>query len=355
MNNNAFKDLVRSYGGSSSGNSSKEIARKAVEEEFRKKKKRKHSGDVDSSDDDEDDRRSFHKKAGKRQQKEEGNESDNNAEAIQKDLASRYRDRAKERREGKVGKDSDTKTDEGASNNFLIVPHNKKGLDLTLIRKERVALQSKSGGGNRQLATVGNAGDRDKSKVRAKLPTIDEAYEILQAFLSRNEKKNFMDDDYDDYGSLISISNGVSEYLGEIINWKTLDVSTFEGESSSGASARNSLHYTKFSLAIDGHPSDWIRAWENPRQYTTSRGNATGGSLSSPPLVSADLVNKIDRVFRNKNIIREEMMKRKSLNPNQSENAVKESKVRQTVEDESKGVSVDDEESDEDMFGGLDD
>ena len=144
-------------------------------------------------DDDEDDRRSFHKKAGKRQQKEEGNESDNNAEAIQKDLASRYRDRAKERREGKVGKDSDTKTDEGASNNFLIVPHNKKGLDLTLIRKERVALQSKSGGGNRQLATVGNAGDRDKSKVRAKLPTIDEAYEILQAFLSRNEKKNFME------------------------------------------------------------------------------------------------------------------------------------------------------------------
>ena len=97
-----------------------------------------------------------------------------------------------------------------------------------------------------------------------------------------------------------------------------------------------------------------MRAWENPRQYTTSRGNASGGSLSSQ-LVKADLVNSIDRVFRHKNSIREEMMKRKTLNCEQSQKIVKEDRARQPVKDESKDVAADDDESDEDMFGELDD
>ena len=345
MDNNAFKDLVRSYGGSSSGQSTKEIARKAVEEEFRKKRKRKSADVDDSSDEDEDDRQSYNKKDNKRQQKEEKSQSDDEAAAIQKDLASRYRDRAKERREGNV-----TKTEDGTSNNFLIVPHNKKGLDLSLVRKERVALQSRSGGGNRQPTTAGSTGD---SQIRDEVPSMDKAYEILQAYLARNNKIKSTDDD-DEYVFPTSISNGLSEYLGEIINWKSLDVSTFEGESSSGASARNSLQKTKFSLAIDGHPSDWVRAWENPRQYTLSRGDASGGSLSSP-MVPASVVNKIDRIFRNKNSIREEMMKRKTLKAEQVAKIIKEDKSRKTVADKSNGAPVDDDDSDEDMFGGLDD
>ena len=364
MNNNAFKDLVRSYGGKNYGKSSKEIARKAVEEEFRKKK-RKHADY--SSDEDDDNRQSSYNKVGKGHQQEEIKKRDHDdAKAIQKDLSSRYRDRAKERREGKVAntdEDTDQKNDAGSgvSNDFLIVPHNIKGLDLALARKERDALQSRSSGESRQSTTAANAGDTDEgdfertNKIRDQVPTLNQANQILQAYLLTEYGKTANDGNYDDYSSPITISNGIAEYLSEIVNWKTLDISTWEGEPVSGAAARNSLQHTNFSLAIDGNPSDSTRAWEIPRQYTLSRGNASGGVASSPPLLPIDLINKIDRVFLNKNFIREQMMKRQTLKSNQSRTTVNGKKERKVVADKNNNVEIDDDQSDEDMFGGLED
>jgi len=334
MNNNAFRDLVRSHG---EKNSSKAIARKAVEDEFRKKK-RKRSGDADSSSDEEED---DHKYKNKRKQKEEKEPEEDDAEAIQKDLSSRYRDRAKERRDGRA---DETETTEASNNNFLIVPHNIKGLDLALARKERTALQSKSGGENQKPTTAANAGEDDAegaSKIRDKLPTLEQAHEILQAFLSKDKNKT-TNDDYDEYDFPSSLSSGIVEYLGELFNWKTLDVSTWEAE---GTAAGKSLQHTKFSLAIDGHPLDSLKAWQIPREYTQSRGGSSGGS--SPSLSPVDLMNKIDAFFSRKNLIRAKMMERQTPKSDQGRARITDTKETKIIAD--KGGSSGD-ESDDDMF-----
>ena len=334
MNNNAFRDLVRSHG---EKNSSKAIARKAVEDEFRKKK-RKRSGDADSSSDEEEDDNKY---KNKRKQKEEKEAEEDDSEAIQKDLSSRYRDRAKERREGRA---DETTTEEASNNNFLIVPHNIKGLDLAFARKERTALQSKSVGENQKPATAANAREDDAegaSKIRDKLPTLEQAHEILQAFLSKDKNKT-TNDDYDEYNFPSTLSSGIVEYLGELFNWNTLDVSTWEAE---GGAAGKSLQHTKFSLAIDGHPSDSLKGWQIPREYTLSRGGSSGGS--SPALLSVDLMNKIDAVFSRKNLIRAKMMERQTPKSDQGRARITDTKETQITADKD-GSSGD--ESDDDMF-----
>jgi len=362
MDNNAFKDLVRSYGQDNAGSSSKAIARKAVEEEFRKKK-RKRSGDADSSSDEDDDDDEYNKKSKLKQQEQDEDEEDD-VEAIQKDLASRYRDRAKERREGKVGDTTTTNenTTEG-SNNFLIVPHNINGLDLELIRKERLSLQSKSGGGIQKssttaadtMGTTTDNKDQDERKIRDTMPSLKEAHEILQAFLSRDKEKMASNADFDEYDFPTTLSSGIVEYLGELFNWKTLDVSTWDEEpTGSGAAARKSLQHTKFSLAIDGHPSDSLKAWQIPRQYTLSRGGGASGG-SSQALLPIELIHKIDTVFRKKNAIRDEMMERQTVKSDQGRTKTFDKKETQIVAEKTDSLGDDDDESDDDMFGGLDD
>ena len=360
MDNNAFKDLVRSYGdkNSSSKNgssSSKAIARKAVEEEFRKRK-RKHTrgGDLSSSDEDEDHRPS-HKK-GKSQQEYESHEKDgDDAQAIQKDLSSRYRDRAKERREGKLGEDAAV-TDNVASDNLLIVPHNKKGLDLSLIRKERLDHHTKSGRGNSKLVTAvttktGHSNEQEITskidsvdEVRDQLPTIDEANQILEDFVLCSDHENTNDDKN---GNIPTnhLNNNLVKYLKELVSWNTLDVSSWEGES---ANAGHSLQQTRFSFAIDGNPSDPTRAWEIPRQYTMSR-NFSGGSVS---LFTNVMMNKINLVFQNQNLIRKKMMERETTTTTSSRGIDRKEGSTSIMNDNNCGAE--DESDDDDMFGGLD-
>ena len=372
MNNNAFKDLVRARIGSTS---SKAIARKAVEEEFRKKKRRRPGGGGDlSSSDEEDDYESSHKKKGKRQQEDENEKKDgDDAEAIQKDLSTRYRDRAKERREGKLSATS-TSTDEttaataadpGASNSLLIVPHNIKGLDLALVRKERLELRTKSGGENRKsttATTIDNEGKESTSKIksidetRVKMPTtLDQATRILQDFLATDNGRNTNDSYNEDDSLPVILSNGLVEYLSEIVSWKTLDISTWEGgPTDSKAVASKSLQYTKFALAIDGSPSDPMRAWEIPRQYT--QGGGSGGVASSSGLLPTDVMNKINTVFRKQNSIREEMMERQTSKARWTRIDLKKDTPTPAGKDNYNDLNAgaDDDESDDDMFGGLD-
>jgi hypothetical protein len=352
MNNNAFKDLVRSHGGKkSSSTSSKAIARKAVEEEFRKKK-RKRSGDGSSSEEDDDN--NYNKKIGRRKRPEENgpadDDGDDDAEAIQKDLSSRYRDRAKERREGKVADNTaDDNTagagDINASNSLFIMPRSVKGLDLALARRERLELQTKKSAGGHSSST-GLEGDKDGKEIRDKIPTSDQAQKILQAFVSRGTDKT-IDDSYDENSLPTMLSDGLVDYIKEMLSWKALDISTWEGGHTTGANVSNSLQNTKFSMAIDGNPSDVSRAWEIPRQYTLSKGiGGVGGLSSSPALLSADVMNRVDAVFRYQNSIREKMMERQTPNVgNRSASVNSDAKTQPTA-----GKDGSDDESDEDMF-----
>jgi hypothetical protein len=105
MNNDAFQKLVRER---ATEKSSKEIAREAVEQEFRqdkrKRKRRRGAGgssdeDGDGSDSDIDD---DHKQKKEEEQKEQQQQEDRSKKGAGKKekASSKYRDRAKERREG---------------------------------------------------------------------------------------------------------------------------------------------------------------------------------------------------------------------------------------------------------------
>lgn len=108
MNNDAFQKLVRER---ASEKSSKEIAREAVEEEFqqhsksqrnRGSKRKKKGGGGGSSDEDDDsdvddDRK---RKKDEKQQKQEQDKQSKQGAGKKEKVASKYRDRAKERREG---------------------------------------------------------------------------------------------------------------------------------------------------------------------------------------------------------------------------------------------------------------
>ncbi|KAL3945524.1 MAG: hypothetical protein SGBAC_000423, partial [Bacillariaceae sp.] len=100
MNHQGFSSLLNksSEGSKKSGNSStKAIARKAVEDEFKRNRGRKRSGHGgDSSDEEDEDRRD----RGKKKHKAEEEEDDTF------EFSQDYRDRAKERREGKPPADT---------------------------------------------------------------------------------------------------------------------------------------------------------------------------------------------------------------------------------------------------------
>jgi len=408
MNNDAFKNLVRTEAkkGALAG-SSKVIARKAVEEEFRKKKKRRRGGGgyASSSDEDgdDDDRQSSKKNSKKQQQQEEDKKKkEDDAKAIEKDLSARYRDRAKERREGKLAA---TTTDESstaaaataaaASNNFLIIPHNIKGLDLELARKERRELQTRYGGGNNNRSTptatttTTTKENKDKastdeteincSKTRKEMPTMDQAKQILKDFLSLdssidnnndNDNSNYNNNNNNDHDDRsIILRSGMVEYLNEILSWKNFDITSWDGattttsDDSGGttttaattgtAAAGKSLQRTKYSLAIDGNPSDPTRAWEIPRQYTLSDGGGGGGIFSSA-LLTSDVMNRIDAIFRSRNSIRDEMMEeRKSISTARGHS--QKATDKDNNDNNNKMEDDDDESDDDDIFGGLDD
>mmetsp|Transcript_11209 Transcript_11209/g.16449 ORF Transcript_11209/g.16449 Transcript_11209/m.16449 type:complete len:419 (-) Transcript_11209:98-1354(-) len=128
MNNEAFRDLVR-------GKSTKEIAREAVEDEFRRKEKRKRRVDDCSSDDDNTQGKQPHKKK-KKEDRQFEKEDKTEQDTFQ--YSKQYRDRAKERREGK-----NLKSLEMGDSVLMKYPfggcdtttHITKGLDVTLARK----------------------------------------------------------------------------------------------------------------------------------------------------------------------------------------------------------------------------
>uniref|UniRef100_A0A7S4AVL0 RED-like N-terminal domain-containing protein n=1 Tax=Pseudo-nitzschia australis TaxID=44445 RepID=A0A7S4AVL0_9STRA len=418
MDNNAFKNLVRTHNtATSSSSSSKAIARKAVEEEFQKKKKRKRGGYASSSDDDDDDRTSRSSKSKRKQQGDNNDQQadgkDDDAKAIQKDLSARYRDRAKERREGKpaatngdndsgigaglgaddgvgIGSSSNDNNNNNNNNNngLLIIPHNIKGLDLALARKERRELLQKK---QTTLATKENSTDNADTKnettasttVRTELPSMDQAHHILEEFLSSsssssstagkkdNNKNDYRRDRSRPYPIRDYLSKNMVEYLEEILRWKKFDITSWDcgdetktTNTTTGTTraAGRSVQQTKYALAIDGNPLDATRAWEIPREYTLS-GFGGRGSANTPSLTIVEM-NRIDAVFCHRNSMREKQKLLLQLKDNQKSFARSKQGGRRRRHSEKKNSvekfnttksAVDDDEDNDDMFGGLDD
>lgn len=321
MNNEAFKDLVQKQ---RLGPSTKEIARRAVEEEeSRKQKKRRRRGGrggpyESSSDEDDDDdpakQQRNMKKIKDGEQSTTGDHNDVDDHKQQKEeLASRYRDRAKERREGKdtqivaVG----DKKDDVDPYEFLIVPHNKKGLDLSLVRMERQGL-AKAGSGTatespsavqRQNVSLPD----DETPIVKELPDIVEAERTLRdsvAYSSPNIPASNM-----------SQNRSVLEYIRGLLDWTVDWNHTSKLDAVTCGTAGRTLQHTNYSMAIDGHPSDKARAWEVPRQVTRSGvsasgvGNNTRYFDASPVLITCDLLSQVDRVFQGRRRILNAMKK----------------------------------------------
>jgi hypothetical protein len=114
MNNEEFRKLIKSSAGTSQkeekGKSTKEIVREVVEQEFRERrrrnKKRGRDEDYFSDDDDDDNEDDDRRTRDQKEQTSKGNKSNNDETAafkVKKDQTKKpkYRDRAKERREGK--------------------------------------------------------------------------------------------------------------------------------------------------------------------------------------------------------------------------------------------------------------
>ncbi|KAG7361453.1 hypothetical protein IV203_036553 [Nitzschia inconspicua] len=372
MDNDAFQDLVRKQVGSSS----KEIARKAVEDEFRKKKKRKRGGGYASSSDEEEDKddvnhdNNKNRKSKKGKQEEEDMEAEKErAKAVEEDLAKRYRDRAKERREGDAaaaaagGGGTINAIDVGDNNKvsqmeFLIVPHNKKGLDLSLIRKERQGLKKKHQPSNSTTASsLDSKAHADIVQVvRKELPSREDAMEILQDFVNDNNKYYYHCHSSSVSSSSVSLNKGLAEYLREFVKWTNEPIHGKHDTVSCSATGRT-LQNTKFAFAIDGHPSDTARAWQSPRQFTISSTSTTSSSSASS-MLTRDVLDQIERVFERRKRVLEDMKQQQPNALSSSKSTSKEnneSSGKQDTTKEDSIVKVEEFDEDDDIFGGLDD
>jgi hypothetical protein len=323
MDNQAFKDLVQKQ---RRGRSTKEIARRAVEEEeSRKQKKRRKRGgggrtgggyQSSSDEDDENDDQTKRKKAkvGGEQSSDPGNHPNdvgNDHKQQAEELALRYRDRAKERREGKdtqVVAHGDKKSDDANDDNnggdddpleFLIVPHNKKGLDLSLVRKERQGLGGKVGSGTLTdtHSAIQSTSLRDaETLIVRELPDLVEAEHTLRDFVASHSPNHSTRNSSSQNRSMLEYMRGLLDWT---IDWNDppkLDAVTC-------GTAGTTLQHTNYSMAIDGHPSDMVRAWEVPRQGTRSRLSSSGTGNNtfvhpSPLLITWDLLSQVDHVFQ---------------------------------------------------------
>ena len=231
MDNDAFKTLVRNR---AQIKSTKQIAREAVEaEERRKKKKRKRGGGGDSSsEEEEEDRRRAKTKDDRPQFMPRSVPT-----ALQ--LSTNYRDRAKERREGRREKEDDFT--EGASDEVS----RENGLDLLMAREIKGALQ--------KTDKVGSL--KSGVPVTKNIPTVEEAYEIL-----RNATNGKLS---------IELGTSLSDYIHKLVQ---------SSEEPSPKQIRcgipgKSIQRSLLVFALDGNPSDYVRAWEIPREATNPNPN----------------------------------------------------------------------------------
>jgi hypothetical protein len=299
MDNDGSQEIVRKRANQLSGtSSSKEIARKVVEEEFRRKKKRNrgggggHNNYASSSDeDDNDNHNKVDRRARKSMKMDKDEEKKESAKSIEEDHATRYRDRAKERREGRFAIDEREKESTSSPQpDLLIIPHNKKGLDINLIRKEQQRIKAQS---IPLKASPTAKFTRDVFNVGKEMPSMEEAMQILREFV----QDSFLP------STTMSFSQGITEYIREYVKW-TNEHFVGKYDSVSCGTVGRTLQNTGFAFAIDGNPCDPARAWQRPRQYTTS---SISTSFSTTPMLTSGILDQIVSVFHKRKLLLSEM------------------------------------------------
>jgi hypothetical protein len=326
MNNESFRKLVRDR---AQIKSTKQIAREAVEDEFQRnnKKKRKRGGGGDSSAEEEEDEEGENDRRGrpKRDGKEQEEEED--------ESANKYRDRAKERREGKVDATMAV-IDETTSNNDTTragsVP--LKGLDRSLARKVKKELQT-----NNYEPTESSSSKPGTIEVRS-LSTAEESKRLLREFVKTSSSDH----------STVVVTSGILEYLGQLLA-KNEDYSTKTVEY--GVAGRT-LQRSRLALALNCHPANITRAWEAPREITNPNHSNQEPLIHRPPQLGSELISRIKLAFINKSkkgwTNRQDTTVGKNSETQNSDVAKANGGVPNAIGDESDC-------DDEDIFGGLND
>jgi len=334
LNHQGFSTLLQKQssggGGSNKGttSSTKAIARKAVEEEWKRNQKRKRSGHGGDSSDEEDDDRGKHDRKNQKNEEEE----DDIFEYSQD-----YRDRAKERREGKPPADtvSDVK-DESVDPTDPALPPPTKGLDLSLARKLRKEMKEMGVNGKKET---------DGPPIFTELPTMEQATSTLESIASEDvtsSASSLIDSTTLDYiQGLVKLQNQAAQPQSSI----------------SCTLAGKKIQLSRLVVNLNGNISDLKRSWEIPREVTNSNpGNMAQPCLDLPMIQKIEAILKPTKKSRNpiassnNNKILDTLKQREDeveASKSSSQTAPK-STIQET---EAQGSD----EDDDDIFGGMDD
>lgn len=356
MNNEGFQKMVRDR------TSTKAFARAAVEAEFkRKKKKRKRGGSDDDYLSDSDDERGKDRRRGaaaKSHNTKEEQESDKASshlmfrpqqvkETSEQGGESKYRDRAKERRENIQPVQDDGLFDELLTKSDMSDSGLKsKGLDLTLVRKAKQELAKDDTPTAAAAAAAGESFEGETASgdaTTSRLPTKEEATLAILKFAQNPSM-------------IPSLSTGLYEYLTLYAELLTMRSANFSKTASSVACGRAGkvVQQTRLAFAMDGQPSDRLRAWEIPRPLV----NSATKDYSPIPVVNDQLLQSIDEFCQRRSRNRAY----KATFPNRSLLQTTEPPVDKKIDpllqekkQDNMGVDKSDDDDDDDIFGGLDD
>ena len=327
MNNDGFAEMVRKRSGVSS---TKEIARKAVEDDWKRSKKRKRKGGggggSSSESDYEDDRqRSKRDKMSRKLDRDDDEEDDDDDD--DDELSTEYRDRAKERREGKLDKEEENATKDNNTTSSLFPT---RGLDLSLARKIRKEMKDT----NNLEQTENN--DKVSGDFKS-LPSMEDAFSTL---------KDFANDGNDD-SSTAAIVIYVRKILGQTMKSRPTN------NVKCSLAGRN-IQQSRLALAIDGTgcPINLKRTWERPRELKHS------STMNSTEPLDTEVIEKINKAFRKNKFDMQETSgtANKETNDGKRRKQEQQRATNNNTKAKTEETSAKDEsDEDDDIFGGLDD
>jgi hypothetical protein len=293
MNNDAFQKLVKER---ATEKSSKEIAREAVEQEFqqhkRKRKRRRGAGgssdeDGDDDDSDVDDDHKQKKDEKKKEQQQQEDHSKQGAGKKEK-AASKYRDRAKERREGDNTDYQDSQrllagvvaaAEDGEDDNVETISkflggdeaytHLVKGLDVTLA-KQSVRKQ------NASMQPARKTGD----------------------ILDSEKRPHFAENKNDAKELIVTDVQLVSELGREMLDYlcnyhaSTRDSSKAVAVTPAGLVVQRST----LTFSLQANPGEFVRSWEVPREQTYATTSDGTAYTKASPLPSG-LLDRIENTL----------------------------------------------------------
>ena len=344
MDNDAFKALVRSK-----VKSTKDIAREAVEEAFQHKRKRNQkrnkrgnqrkkgrNDDYDDDDDDQDNYSSSESEPEDRRPKRGDGKDDNGDEreddidgelnddshqfmpsAVRKKKQPRYRDRAKERREGKnddykdsqnllqkvTGQDNDnhrgsavnaegaedTAMDQAELSKYLggdeAHTHLVKGLDVALARSVRKEMEPV----NQQREEGDESDDGDENRLALEdlkpIQTTKEAWSILRQHASANDDASRSAD-----LKKQSILNYYLQTHPRRKQKQKAEASATKNTCVAVSSAGSALQRTQLVFAVDWHPTNLARSWEVPVEKSQAAASLQPSALSKVSPLPSELI-----------------------------------------------------------------